>query len=367
MAIPAAFGKSAKHVCDALRWLTAKGKFVHIAGILKILSPYGLLLTASADIQTNSEKITLDHIPLAVVRSPALLYYVQQQPVDIQRLVHQWDPAYRAISNRDVTMLLLKLLKPPEGDMSKVTSSAMRDHLFEPIKEYLPQQQRRAWQEWQKQGHKQVLEHIAALPKLLRAKTSSTLTAEDHHQVSLHVLAWVSDHMALPHLRTLHKAKGHVPLITSENARELIMNLVLLMYAADDLDRINGKSLISWITAPTYTLMIPDNAQPLVRDQINLLSAPSGNLNLSASIEPYSDFYLAQRTLMTSQHFAMSKLQIDQMHCAATSRKFLTDMVHCALLLFSCFFPLLSIDHTPRLDPLLVHLQSRGSFLMRIL
>ena len=51
---------------------------MHVAGISKILSPYGLLFTASADILREAEKITLDHIPLALIKSPALLYNVQQ-------------------------------------------------------------------------------------------------------------------------------------------------------------------------------------------------------------------------------------------------------------------------------------------------
>ena len=91
------------------------------------------------------------------------------------------------------------------------------------------------------------------------------------------------------------------------------MNSILLMYAADDLDCVNGKNLVPWVTAPMYALMIPENAQPLLCDQIDLLSAPSGNVNLSHSIEPYSDFYLAQKTLMASQHTEdmVSRAEID--------------------------------------------------------
>ena len=92
ISLPTAFDKPAKSVCDALRWLTACGKIVHIASISKTLTPYGMLLTAAADIHIDMEKTSLDYGPLAVMRSPALLYNVQQQPVDIQRLVHQWDP-----------------------------------------------------------------------------------------------------------------------------------------------------------------------------------------------------------------------------------------------------------------------------------
>ena len=77
MSIPSAFDKPAKFVCDALRWLTARGKIIHIAGISKTLTPYGMLLTASADIQMDTEKTCLDYVPLAILKSLALLYNVQ--------------------------------------------------------------------------------------------------------------------------------------------------------------------------------------------------------------------------------------------------------------------------------------------------
>ena len=68
--IPSGFHKCANLVCDALRWMTAKGQKAHVARINKVLSPYGMLLTTSL-IQTHSKKITLD--PLLVAKCPALL------------------------------------------------------------------------------------------------------------------------------------------------------------------------------------------------------------------------------------------------------------------------------------------------------
>ena len=76
MSIPTAFDKRANFVCDALRWLTAPGKIVHIASISKTLTPYGMFLTAAGDIQMHMEKTSLDYVPLAIMRSPALLYDV---------------------------------------------------------------------------------------------------------------------------------------------------------------------------------------------------------------------------------------------------------------------------------------------------
>ena len=86
-----------------------------------------------------------------------------------------------------------------------------------------------------------------APPKLLPTKFTLILTAEDHHQLSLHVLSWLADHIAVPHLRTLHK-----------------------------------------FTAPTYALMILDNAHPMSSDLIDLLSQPSANLSLISSVDDES-------------------------------------------------------------------------------
>ena len=62
------------------------------------------------------------------------------------------------------------------------------------------------------------------------------------------------------------------------------MNSILFMNTANDLDRIQGSGTISWITAPTYTLMIPDNAHPMSSDHIDLLSQPSAKFSLISSV-----------------------------------------------------------------------------------
>ena len=49
------------------------------------------------------------------------------------------------------------------------------------------------------------------------------------------------------------------------------MSFVLVMYTASDLDRIHGSPVISWLTAPTYALMVPENTQSLHPAPIDLL------------------------------------------------------------------------------------------------
>ena len=156
------------------------------------------------------------------------------------------------------------------------------------MRDYLPQYERKIWTKWQKHGHKQILEHILALPNLLPAKTTSNMTAKDHHQLSLHILSWLADHIALPHLRTLHKLKGKIQSISIDNAKEQLMHSIVFVNTAIDPDRIHGAGAISWIIAPTYALMVPDNAHPMSSDHINLLSQPSANLSLIIPVDDES-------------------------------------------------------------------------------
>ena len=54
----------------------------------------------------DTEKTSLEYVPLAIMKSPALLCNVQQQAMEIQRLVHQRDLTYRAIANKDIQNFL---------------------------------------------------------------------------------------------------------------------------------------------------------------------------------------------------------------------------------------------------------------------
>ena len=183
--------------------------------------------------------------------------------------------------------------------MNKVTAAATKNDVCDPIRDYLPQYQRKVWAPWQKHGHKQILEHIMALPKLLRTKTTSNLTAEDYHLLGLHIVSWLADHVALPHLKTLHKFKGHIPSKSIQNAREQPMNSILFMNTANDLYRIHGSGTVSWILAPTYALMMPDNAHLMSSNHIDLLSQPSAHLSLISSMDDESPSASISRPAMS--------------------------------------------------------------------
>ena len=136
-----------------------------------------------------------------------------------------------------------------------------------------------------------------ALPKLLLIKTTLTLTAEVHHQLSLHVPSLLADHVALPHLRTLHKFQRQIPLISFENAREHLMNSILYINTANDVDRIHALGTFRWITTPTYALMIPEIAHPMSSDHIDLLSQPSAHLSFISSLDDESLLGLKPRSV----------------------------------------------------------------------
>ena len=124
--------------------------------------------------------------------------------------------------------------------------------------------------------------------KLLPAKTTLNMVAEDHHQLNLHILSWLAYQVALTHLRPLHKFKGQIPSISIENAREQLMNSILFMNTANGLDRIHGAGAISWITPPTNALMIPHNAHPMSSDDIDSLSQPLANISLITTLDDES-------------------------------------------------------------------------------
>ena len=103
-ALPAAFapGIQVQALCDALRWTTIVGKISYVSSINVLLAPQGYLLTVTAEVMQEKKKQQVEHIPIALARSPALLAHIQVQLPSIKNIVKMWDQTYRKIENSEI-------------------------------------------------------------------------------------------------------------------------------------------------------------------------------------------------------------------------------------------------------------------------
>ena len=105
--------------------------------------------------------------------------------------------------------------------------------------------------------------HFVELPKFMPPKLSGDLSAVDHHHLCVFLLAWIADAIALPHLKCAIRQKGIISLATPETVRDIFMNSVVRLKTTDELFQLGGDRLPSWVTTPTYAVMVPDAAKQM--------------------------------------------------------------------------------------------------------
>ena len=105
----AVIGKTASEVCDAFRWLTPGGPVVDVSAIGLVLLPDAVLVTASCEFVQGGKHATLEHVPISLAQSPALLANLHQQSGPVQPLVGRWAEKYKTSSSENLKPRFAKI------------------------------------------------------------------------------------------------------------------------------------------------------------------------------------------------------------------------------------------------------------------
>ena len=116
--VPEAFKTQPKVVCDALPLTRMKGRIVHVSSISVALSPHRLYLTGTAEVLADNVRQAFEHVPISLLRSPALLAHTQLQTEHVPNVIQEWDSLFRVIPQKEVQAFLNRLLQPPDGDIT---------------------------------------------------------------------------------------------------------------------------------------------------------------------------------------------------------------------------------------------------------
>ena len=154
-----------------------------------------------------------------------------------------------------------RVLQPPDGDISKTKHKTFMDNVGDPVRDVLPAHLKKPWANWNKQGIKEILSQLIEFPKFMPSKLSGDLSAVGHHHLCVFVLAWVANAIALPHLKCAIWQKGLISLATPKTVRDIVMSSVVRLGTTHKLFQFGGDRLLSWVTAPTCAIMVPDAAE----------------------------------------------------------------------------------------------------------
>ena len=132
-----AVGKTSLEVSDALHWVTAEGVVVDVSAISLALLPDAVMITASCEFVLGDKHVTLEHVPVTLAQTPALLAHLHCQPEPVQRLVCSWANKYKVASQTEIKSLFKKNLTAGSSSSMAITSSVVRQKLVEPLEKAL--------------------------------------------------------------------------------------------------------------------------------------------------------------------------------------------------------------------------------------
>ena len=270
-ALPAAFapGIQVQALCDALRWITIVGKISYVSSINVLLAPQGYLITVTAEVMQEKKKQQVEHIPIALARSPALLAHIQVQLPSIKNIVKMWDQTYRKIENSEIKDTFGKLLQIKGQEYKKVNTTLFKNIVLTPMEQSLPVHLKTIWGELQKSGLQCIQEQLFRLPDTVPFTGTATVTRSDYLQIYHHLLAWASDKLAPPHKQNALRNKGILQAMNQNKAQDIIRQSILEVATEAVFEEAWRGEKPSWITAPTAALLKPKD------NYINLLNSPN--------------------------------------------------------------------------------------------
>ena len=155
----AVIGKTASEVSDAFRWLTAGGPVADVSAVGLVLLPGAVLITTSCEFIQEDEHITMEHVPVSLTQSPALLAHQHQQSGPVQQLVSRWAEKYKTFSSENLKTLFAKIFgKTP------IRLDTLKEKLVDPLERVLPQELKGPWLTWFAKRPQAIGELVNSLP-----------------------------------------------------------------------------------------------------------------------------------------------------------------------------------------------------------
>ena len=70
-----AVGKPTTHLCDAFKWLTLDGRVTFVTDVQVLIGLYGVYMTATVEVTQEAGRVEMEHVPIHLAESPALLAF----------------------------------------------------------------------------------------------------------------------------------------------------------------------------------------------------------------------------------------------------------------------------------------------------
>ena len=199
--------------------------------------------------------MVVEHVPLCLARSRALLHHTQHQCTAVKELVGVWDPNYSAVKGPKMQDILTKLMEA--SDTKKVLAKISRN-IVQPITAALPSKHIDPFTQWT-QSHKQdFLQAILALPLSPENNPAlMLLTQNEYGVISQWILLWAADLANNPVQRALHKSPTVSPGTTPAEAKDIVERSILALGAHSEVEAFWSGTRPGWVTAPLAAITHP--------------------------------------------------------------------------------------------------------------
>ena len=105
------------------------GKITYLSSVNVLMAPQGYLLIVTAEITHEKKKEQVEHVLIALARSPALLAHLHLQLPSMRHIVGMWDSVYR---KSEVKNMFGRLLQVNGQDFKKGEDDTSKEHFVDP-------------------------------------------------------------------------------------------------------------------------------------------------------------------------------------------------------------------------------------------